>query len=370
MIFPIVHFSSDMNNKMERLLPFHLCGLLCFCVFLSSGCGQHSVSQGEEQILISTHCSGSVQDAANSHSLIDRAEVTVECPGVPVVAKIAEQGRYSIEFKYTPGTQRCIQRVSASGFESLTRYVPLRPVKSESSVKLLLLPLAKTNVTLPRAPNSSDIRQAKQSPPVLDQSKGLWGEIKPVEGDVETNEGPIVHQNPNDVVRSFLSSNHSPRSIGATTAWPDPTFQMPCDEMLPPNKCGVFLTMEPRAELETALQIVDVVHSKKRIAIQSGVLRVVIWDSELSKLNAEGQHYTPIPVSVVLNGANSWIQSDRVNLEFKDQEGSITLTGILQGTRISGVIDFKNLDDYKHSGHGARGRLGEFAINACGIFAC
>jgi len=357
-----------MNKGMERVLQFPLRELLCLCTFLTYGCVHKGVSPEGNQALISTHCSGSVRDGANFDSLIDQAQVTVECPNLPTIANIAEKGRYSIGFKYTAGTQRCVQRVTASGFESLTRYLSVQPVKSETNVRLLLLPTARAIVTALKTLNADDVRQSQQSPPVLDQSKGLWGEIKPMSGDIETPEGRTLHQNPNDVVRSFLSSNHSPQTIGAVTKSADPTFQLPCDEILPPNKCGVFFTMEPRVELEQELQIVDVVHARKRVSVHSGVLRIVVWDSQLSRISAEGRQYTPVPVA--LESDHSWIQSDQVNLEFKDQKGSITLTGILQGTRISGFIDFKNAEDYKHSSHGARGRLGEFAINACGIFKC
>lgn len=135
-----------------------------------------------------------------------------------------------------------------------------------------------------------------------------------------------------ETIKVFLSTNHQPQSIG---------------------------TVNP----QNGVQIIGkvAVNNTNGAAMGNSGVRLIIADSETVAGRAE-------PFVVTINTVQGGASNGSIQLEFRDEYGSITVNGTYDASQIRAKVTFANTT----GGYNGRkdGTLGDFVIPTCAFLVC
>ncbi|MDZ4678351.1 MAG: hypothetical protein SGI74_12680 [Oligoflexia bacterium] len=229
-----------------------------------------------------------------------------------------------------------------------------------------------------------------QRPPVTaSMTEAVWGEIKPSLGPtgIRFTSGQAGIADEHEIVRWFLSTDLAPEKVGSTSATPavPDAKGLGCGTqnstygMLNAN-CAIGFSAAGSDNQSTIIfagnkTLNDAVATPQGIAIQSGKVSIVFWDS-LSGIN--GNTAIPITMPVVQGLVKGNCQQDTclqgqssVYLLLKDNFGKVEINGEIIGNQLNAIVTFENtVNKPNPTLGGAIGKLGTGKINACKLMRC
>lgn len=162
----------------------------------------------------------------------------------------------------------------------------------------------------------------------------------------ETLDGisPYSSRSFQDRVGDFVSATLAPSDLGSVSG----------DK----NSKTNYISLTGKAKFDTNGQIIPAQSS----------LKILIYDSLVGSLNSDGEAISAYPVTIeqAVSGQYDSVQQT-FTVIYQDSYGNVTLTGKVNGSSISGRIDFANTAAVDSLGPRS-GALGAFSISTCAFF--
>jgi hypothetical protein len=94
-------------------------------------------------------------------------------------------------------------------------------------------------------------------------------------------------------------------------------------------------------------------------------LKISIWDSY-----AQSGQSTAIDLTFANARAAQFLGNNQFNITFEDQYGAIILTGVINGSTITGKVSYQNYKSFDNASQPHQGDLGDFQIPTCSFIRC
>lgn len=106
--------------------------------------------------------------------------------------------------------------------------------------------------------------------------------------------------------------------------------------------------------------------SSGNVILEQTSMKLMIYDSYVGQLDQAGQTIDAYPINFSKASSGTMnLATKQFTIQFKDQYGEITVTGVVGGSTVTGSISYQNYTSYS-GGAAASGVLGAFSIATCG----
>lgn len=102
------------------------------------------------------------------------------------------------------------------------------------------------------------------------------------------------------------------------------------------------------------------------VVLEQTNLRLTIYDSFVGQADEGGSPIQPYVINFeTATSGTVNVATNQFTLQFGDQYGSVSVTGQMAGTTVTGTISYQNTTNFDGSA-GYGGTLGDFSISTCG----